>query len=50
MKKDLSVMYMIKKVLISVKDEMDKRQLSFDEFLKYWDDAIERLEEENKVA
>lgn len=46
MKKDLSVLYMIKRVLISVKEEMDKRGMPFDEFLDYWDKAIDTLEKE----
>lgn len=46
MKKDLSVLYMIKNVLINVKEEMDKRGMSFDEFLDYWDKAIATLEKE----
>lgn len=44
MKIDLSVMYLIQRILAIVKAEMDKRHLSFDEFLEYWDDAIERME------
>lgn len=44
MKMDLSVMYLIRSILGIVKGEMDKRHLSFDEFLGYWEDAIERLE------
>ena len=44
MKMDLSVMYLIRSILGIVKDEMDKRHLSFEEFLKHLDDAIKVLE------
>lgn len=44
MKNDLSVMYMIRSVLASVKEEMDKKHLSFDEFLEYYDEALAVLE------
>lgn len=44
MKMDLSVLYLVRSILIIVKGEMDKKHLSFDEFLEYWDSAIERME------
>lgn len=44
MKMDLSVMYLIQRILGIVKKEMDEKHLSFDEFLEYWEDAIERME------
>lgn len=47
MKKDLSVMYLIRSVLRIIKEEMDKKGLSFDEFQDYWDEAIERMEKES---
>lgn len=50
MKKDLSVLYMVREVLNHVKEEMDKKNMSFDEFLKYWDETIEKLEKEALVC
>lgn len=47
MNMDLSVMYLIQRILGIVKKEMDEKHLSFDEFLKYWDDTILRFESIN---
>lgn len=49
MKMDLSVLYLVRRILNHVKDEMDKKGLSFDEFLDYWNDAIEVLETSQPV-
>lgn len=44
---DLSVLYMVRRLLTHVKEEMVKRNMTFDEFLGFWDEAIERMEKES---
>lgn len=48
MKKELNVMYVMRDILHRIKDEMDRRQMSFDELLAYWDEATELLENSNR--
>lgn len=41
---DLSMMYVIQALLISIKKEMGEKGMSFDEFLEHYAEAIKMLE------
>lgn len=43
---DLSVMYMVRDFLMGVKKEMDEKNLSFDELLGHYEEAIRLMESE----
>lgn len=50
MKIDLSMVYVIRAMLRSVKKEMEENKLTFDEFLEHYDNAVEIMEKVNKTA
>ena len=47
MKMNLSMVYVIKSLLEVVKKEMDEKNLTFEEIIKHYDEAIEIMEKAN---
>ena len=41
---DLSMVYVVHAMLVGVKKEMDEKGLTFDEFLKHYDEGIKLME------
>ena len=41
---DMRLMYLIRDTLVAIKRELDEKGLTFDEFLAYYEKAIENVE------
>ena len=47
---DLSMVYVIRAMLRSVKKEMDEKGMTFDEFLEHYDEGIKMMENAREIA